>query len=37
MNVSVAGSGDINYWGDPKVRSSIVGSGGAKRLGAAPR
>jgi hypothetical protein len=35
--MSVAGSGDVNYYGDPQVSKSVVGSGNARRLGAAPR
>jgi hypothetical protein len=34
--VSVAGSGDIRYYGDPAVDRSVVGSGSVRRLGAAP-
>jgi hypothetical protein len=33
----VAGSGDVNYYGDPQVTRSVVGSGNVKRLGASPR
>ena len=36
LKVAIGGSGDVNYYGDPKVSSAVVGSGGAKRLGAAP-
>ncbi|MCG2584405.1 head GIN domain-containing protein [Massilia sp. TS11] len=37
LNLTVAGSGDVNYYGDPRVSKSVLGSGGAKRLGPAPR
>ncbi|UUZ55120.1 hypothetical protein LP419_04450 [Massilia sp. H-1] len=30
-------SGDVNYYGDPKISRSVVGSGGTRRLGGAPR
>jgi hypothetical protein len=36
LNVSVAGSGDINYYGDPQISKSIMGSGSIKRQGSAP-
>ncbi|HEU4375174.1 MAG TPA: head GIN domain-containing protein [Telluria sp.] len=35
LNVSIAGSGDVNYYGDPRVSKTSIGSGTAKRLGAA--
>jgi hypothetical protein len=35
--MTIAGSGDVNYYGDPTLSKSVVGSGGARRLGAAPR
>ena len=37
LKAAVAGSGDVNYYGDPAVQLSSVGSGRARRLGAAPR
>jgi len=37
LNTTVAGSGDINYYGDPQVSKTTLGSGGPRRLGAAPR
>jgi hypothetical protein len=37
LNLSVAGSGDINYYGDPQISKSIMGSGTIKRLGGAPQ
>ena len=38
LGVSVGGSGDVEYYGDPQAFSkSIAGSGSVKRLGAAPR
>jgi hypothetical protein len=33
----VAGSGDINYYGDPQISKSVMGSGTIKRLGGAPQ
>jgi hypothetical protein len=35
--MTVAGSGDVNYYGDPHISRSVVGSGNVRRLGAAPR
>jgi hypothetical protein len=35
LNVTIAGSGDVNYYGDPRVSKTSLGSGSAKRLGAA--
>lgn len=35
LNVTIAGSGDVNYYGDPRVSKTAIGSGSAKRLGAA--
>jgi hypothetical protein len=35
--MTIAGSGDVNYYGAPKVRKSVVGSGDARRLGGATR
>ncbi len=35
LNVTIAGSGDVNYYGDPRVSKTSIGSGSAKRLGAA--
>ena len=37
LNVSVAGSGDIGYYGDPQVTKNVMGSGSVKRLGGAPQ
>ncbi len=36
IDVSIAGSGDVRYYGDPKVSNSVFGSGSVKRLGATP-
>lgn len=36
LAVSVAGSGDIRYYGDPLAERSVLGSGKVRRLGAAP-
>lgn len=35
LNVTIAGSGNVNYYGDPRVSKTSLGSGSAKRLGAA--
>jgi hypothetical protein len=35
--MTIAGSGDVNYYGDPRLSKSIVGSGDARRIAAAPR
>jgi hypothetical protein len=37
LRVSSAGSGDVRYYGDPKVTATSAGSGQVKRLGPAPR
>ncbi len=37
LNVNVVGSGDIGYYGDPQLTTSVLGSGSVKRLGAAPQ
>jgi len=37
LNMTGAGSGDVNYYGDPAVSRSVLGSGSARRLGGAPR
>jgi len=34
--VSVVGSGDVRFYGDPEVKRSILGAGNVRRLGAAP-
>jgi hypothetical protein len=36
VKASIAGSGDVKYWGDAKVTQSVAGSGSIKRLGTAP-
>jgi hypothetical protein len=36
MKLSIAGSGDVKYWGDAQVTQSVAGSGSIKRLGTAP-
>jgi hypothetical protein len=36
LKLSVAGSGDVQYYGDAKVSKSIAGSGSVKRLGDVP-
>ena len=36
LSVSVAGSGDVSYYGDPAVSRSVVGSGDIKRIALAP-
>ncbi|WP_322863131.1 head GIN domain-containing protein [Aeromonas allosaccharophila] len=33
LKIGIAGTGNITYWGDPKVVQKIVGSGGVKRAG----
>lgn len=37
LNVAIAGSGNVNYYGDPKLSKSVIGSGRARQVGAAPR
>jgi hypothetical protein len=37
LRTVIAGSGDVNYYGDPRTNNTIVGSGEIKRLGAAPQ
>jgi hypothetical protein len=37
LHLSVAGSGDVAYYGDPQLSKSISGSGSVKRLGGAPQ
>ncbi|MDB5906468.1 MAG: hypothetical protein JWP34_582, partial [Massilia sp.] len=34
LNATIAGSGDVNYYGDQKVSRTVIGSGGTNRLGA---
>ena len=36
LSARIAGSGDLRYYGDPALRTSIVGSGSVKRVGATP-
>lgn len=36
LHVSIAGSGDVRYYGDPQIRRSVVGSGSVRRVGASP-
>jgi hypothetical protein len=35
--VSVAGSGDVSYYGDPQISKSIMGSGSIRRLSGPPQ
>jgi hypothetical protein len=37
LRASIAGSGDVGYYGDPKVSRSVAGSGEVRRIGNAPR
>jgi hypothetical protein len=37
LSATIAGSGDVNYYGDPRVSKSSVGSGGVRRMGSAPK
>lgn len=37
VEAAIGGSGDVNYYGDPKTSSSVAGSGRIKQLGAAPQ
>lgn len=37
LSATIAGPGDVKYYGDPKVSRSVLGPGGIKRLGAAPQ
>lgn len=37
LNVAIAGSGNVNYYGEPKLSNSVIGSGRARQVGAAPR
>ena len=36
LSVSVAGSGDVSYYGEPQLTKSVMGSGSVKRLAGAP-
>ncbi|MDQ2821441.1 MAG: DUF2807 domain-containing protein [Pseudomonadota bacterium] len=36
LHLKAFGSGDVHYYGDPKVSSTVLGSGRTNRLGAAP-
>lgn len=36
-NGKIAGSGDVYYYGAAKVNRTVVGSGGTRRLGDAPK
>ena len=37
LAVSVAGSGDVKYYGDPSIKkTTIVGSGSLRRMGSSP-
>jgi len=36
LQVRIAGSGDVRYYGDPSVEKRIAGSGSVKRLGPSP-
>jgi hypothetical protein len=36
LGASIAGSGDVRYYGDPKVERAVAGSGSVKRLGPVP-
>jgi len=37
LGVSIAGSGDVKYYGDPQVSKSVAGSGEVKRVGGSAR
>jgi hypothetical protein len=34
--VTIAGSGDVNYYGAPQISKSVAGSGDITRVGSAP-
>lgn len=34
LDVAIVGSGNVNYYGDPKLKRSVMGSGAATRMGA---
>jgi hypothetical protein len=36
LSVSVVGSGDVRFYGDPEVKRTVMGSGTVRRLGATP-
>jgi len=37
LNVAITGSGDISYYGSPTLSMTVIGSGRARQVGAAPR
>jgi len=37
LSATIAGPGDVKYYGDPKVSRTVLGPGGIKRLGGAPQ
>ncbi|GGC68527.1 head GIN domain-containing protein [Undibacterium terreum] len=37
LSLTVAGSGDVGYYGDPQISKTVVGLGSLKRLGAFPQ
>jgi len=37
LSASIAGSGDVKYFGDPRTSKSVAGSGSLRKVGDAPQ